>query len=141
MSLREQVKTHRLKNKAYARLLSMCVHSLEKCLVGLREIVYVKTNESLKVHQDYISAIQAEQQVTSELELENAKLESKIFEISKILRSTIRASTSVNLDRQQGEDDDGYSSVELEKSPDYVLGLIETLQDGLSKQTNSTLMT
>lgn len=129
-SLRAQVKAQRLKNRAYARLLMMSVHAVEQCLSGLREIVYTKTNESLKVHQKYITAIHSEQQSRSELELENAMLQSKIFGISNILRSTIRASTSLKYERQQG-DDDGYNEVELEKSPDYVLGLVQTLADGL----------
>lgn len=132
-SLRAQVKAQRFKNRAYARLLLMSVHALEQCLSGLRNIVYKKTNESLKVHEKYITAIHAEQQVTSELELQNAVLESKIFEISGILRSTIRASTSVKYERQQG-DNDGFIEVEMEKSPDYVLGLVQTLADGLNEK-------
>lgn len=140
----------------------MCVHAIEHCLSGLRTIVYTKTNDSLKVHKKYIAAIHAEQIITSTLEIENAKLEERIFGISRLLRATIGASTAIRFeDMRQGqhqnrmtkeekekekylnpdqgnsrEDEEEFlfSAVELEKSPDYVLGLIQTLADGLNQK-------
>lgn len=128
-----QVRQQALKNQAYSRLLTLSMHTLEHCLSGLREIVYTKTNESLAVHRKYINAIHAEQAVTSQLELENVQLEAKIFEVSRLLRKCVRASTAVELGMERGSNE-GYKSVQLEKSPDYVLGLVQTLSDGLNEK-------
>jgi hypothetical protein len=136
-SLRSQIHAQKLKNKAYAQLLTDSVRALDKCLSGLRQLVYNKSNESLRIHDKYLSQIHTEQQKTLELELEISTIESKVYEISKILRNAMTASTAIVYPKRKEEElglnnnhidqRDGFKTINIEQSPDYIQGFLETL--------------
>ena len=135
-SLRSQIHAQKLKNKAYAQLLTESVQALDKCLSGLRQLVYTKSNESLKIHDKYLSQIHTEQQKTLELELEISTIESKVYDISKILRDAMSASTAIVYSKQKKEiglsndhidQHEGFKTINIEQSPDYIQGFLETI--------------
>lgn len=121
--LRREIELQHAKNRAYARLLDHSMHGLDRCVSSLRDLVHSKTLASLELHKNYIDKIRDEQTKTLDLEVQNSELEEQIFELSRSLRKTLRQSTMVGV---------GETDIKLEESPDYVLGLIQTLSDGLN---------
>lgn len=135
--MRTQIYNQKLKNKAYTQLLTESVKALDKCLSGLRQLVYTKSNESLKIHDKYLSLIHSEQQKTLEIELEISTIEAKVYEMSKILRDAMTASTAIVYSKEKGgelglnnnhiDQRDGFKTIDIEKSPDFVQGFLDTI--------------